>query len=328
MFRTVAVLALLLLSSARAFAIDVNRPEVRSFIDKLATEHHFNRKHVRTVLRHAQTQPAILDAISRPAERTVPWFEYRERFLTEKRIRKGAEFARTHAAALQQLTAQGAPADVVLGILGVETLYGDITGRYRVIDALSTLAFDYPPRSAYFLSELEQFLLLAREQKLTIEDVQGSYAGAMGPAQFMPHSYREFAVDGDADGNINMWNDWDDILASIANYLKQFGWRPGEPVFAPATYEVNDAALQPPYSTGDIALNETVASLKAKGVKFTTTLPDAAPAVLITLQGKDGPIYRVGFNNFYVITRYNRSPLYVNAVYELGQAVGAQAASP
>jgi membrane-bound lytic murein transglycosylase B len=236
------------------------------------------------------------------------------------------EFARAHAATLDKLASQGAPTDVILGILGVETMYGEITGRYRVVDALSTLAFDYPPRSAYFLSELEQFLLLAREQKLVINDVQGSYAGAMGPPQFMPHSYREFAVDGDADGKINLWNDWEDVLASIANYLQQFGWHPGEPVFAEASYVANDANGQAlAYSTGDIGLNDTVASLKAKGVKFTTNLPDTAPAVLITLQGKEGPIYRVGFNNFYVITRYNRSPLYVNAVYEVGQAVMMQA---
>jgi len=324
--RHCVLLALSLVAANSAFAIDINRPEVSSFIDKMATEHHFSRKQLRTTLRNAKTQQAILDAISKPAERTVPWFEYRERFMTERRIGKGVEFARAHAATLDKLASQGAPTDVILGILGVETMYGEITGRYRVVDALSTLAFDYPPRSAYFLSELEQFLLLAREQKLTINDVQGSYAGAMGPPQFMPHSYREFAVDGDADGKINLWNDWEDVLASVANYLQQFGWHPGEPVFAEASYETSDANAQAiAYSTGDIGLNDTVGSLKAKGVKFSTSLPDTAPAVLITLQGKDGPVYRVGFNNFYVITRYNRSPLYVNAVYEVGQAVTMQA---
>lgn len=325
MLRYFVLLLLLSVTAQSAFAIDVNRPEVREFITKMAKEHHFSRKQVSNILRHAQTQQAILDAISRPAERTVPWYEYRERFLIDKRIRKGVDFAREHAGTLNRLAEQGAPTDVILGILGVETMYGEITGRYRVMDALSTLAFDYPPRSAYFLSELEQFLLLAREQKLAINDVQGSYAGAMGPPQFMPHSYREFAVDGDADGKINLWTDWDDVLASIANYLVQFGWHAGEPVFANATFEGNDsAALSAAYSTGDVVLNETVASLKAKGLKFTTTLPDTAAAVLITLQGKEGRLYRVGFNNFYVITRYNRSPLYVNAVYELGQAVTAQ----
>lgn len=320
MLRYCVLLAVCCLAIKPAVALDVERPEVRDFIERMVKEHHFTRTHVRNVLRNAQTQQAILDAISKPAERTVPWSEYRERFLTDRRIRSGKTFAGQHAVMLDKLAAQGAPVDVILGILGVETLYGEITGRYRVIDALSTLAFDYPPRSAYFLSELEQFLLLAREQKLVIKDVQGSYAGAMGPPQFMPHSYREFAVDGDADGKINLWTDWEDVLASIANYLQKFGWRSGEPVFADASYEPTDV---PAYSTGDITLNETVASLQAKGVKFDTTLPDTAQAVLITLQGKQGPQYRVGFNNFYVITRYNRSPLYVGAVTELGQAVTA-----
>jgi membrane-bound lytic murein transglycosylase B len=323
--RYLALVVLLTINVQSAYAIDVNRPEVRSFIDKMVQEHQFSRKQVKAVLRNAQTQQAILDAISKPAERTIPWYDYRERFLTERRIRKGGEFATAHAATLNRLAAAGAPVNVILGILGVETMYGDITGRYRVIDALATLGFDYAPRSAYFLSELEQFLLLAREQKLVIKNVQGSYAGAMGPPQFMPHSYREFAVDGDNDGKINLWNDWDDVLASIANYLKQFDWHPGEPVLADATYVGSDAATaSPAYSTGDIALNETVASLRAKGFNFTTSLPDTAPAMLITLQAQGGPLYRVGFNNFYVITRYNRSPLYVNAVYELGQAVAAQ----
>jgi membrane-bound lytic murein transglycosylase B len=324
--RYLALVVLLTITMQSAHAVDVNRPEVRSFIDKMVQEHQFSRKQVRTVLRNAQTQQAILDAISKPAERTIPWYDYRERFLTERRIRKGSDFATAHAATLKRLAEAGAPVNAILGILGVETMYGEITGRYRVIDALTTLGFDYAPRSAYFLSELEQFLLLAREQKLVIKDVQGSYAGAMGPPQFMPHSYREFAVDGDNDGKINLWNDWDDVLASIANYLKQFDWHPGEPVLADATYGGSDATtVSPAYSTGDITLNETVASLQAKGFNFTTSLPDSAPAMLITLQGQSGPVYRVGFNNFYVITRYNRSALYVNAVYELGQAVAAQA---
>jgi membrane-bound lytic murein transglycosylase B len=204
----------------------------------------------------------------------------------------------------------------------VETMYGQITGRYRVLDALATLGFDYPPRKDFFLYELEQFMLMTREQKLAPTALLGSYAGAMGPPQFMPHSYRDFGVDGSGDGKVDLWANWNDVLASIANYLKQHGWRVGEPVVADATLSSADTSN---FTLGDVALNETVGSLRSKGVKFTTTLPETAPAVLLSLQGKDGPEYRVGFNNFYVITRYNRSPLYANAVNDLGLAITAAA---
>jgi membrane-bound lytic murein transglycosylase B len=189
-----------------------------------------------------------------------------------------------------------------------------------VLDALATLGFDYPPRSDFFLMELEEYFLMCREQTLDPTVLPGSYAGAMGSPQFMPHSVRGFAVDYNADGKVDLWNNWNDVLASVANYLKQHGWRAGEPVLATATLSSSDTS---PFSIGDVVLNETVGSLKAKGVKFTTSLPDTAPAVLLSLQGVDGPEYRVGFNNFYVITRYNRSPLYANAVYDLGQALTA-----
>ena len=163
--------------------------------------------------------------------------------------------------------------------------------------------------------------MLTEEQHLVINDTTGSYAGAMGAPQFMPSSYRNFAVDGDGDGKIDLWNNWADILYSVANYLDQYGWHDGEQVVTDAVYAPKDV---PAYSIGEQA-NQTVASLKAKGVVFTTTLPDDAPAILITLQGKTrGPIYRVGFNNFFVITRYNRSPLYANAVIELGRAITDQ----
>jgi len=290
----------------------------------MVDEHQFKRDDVEAILQDATSQQSILDAIARPAERTIPWFEYRERFMTDKRIKRGLAFAHDHEKLLDKLNGQGAPTNVILGILGVETFFGDMPGKYRVVDALATLGFDYPPRSSYFIAELEQFLLLAQEQHFAIKDIYGSYAGAMGASQFMPRSYRNFGVDGDGDGKIDLWNDWDDVLFSVANYLKQYGWREGEPVVVDADYKPKEA---PPYSLGEITMNDTVASLKARGVSFDTTLPATAPAVLITLQGKDGPIYRVGFNNFYVITRYNRSPLYANAVFELGELVSGELSS-
>lgn len=307
--------------TTNAYGIDVSRPEVKAFIDKMTTDHSWKRSDIEAIIDDAATQQPILDAIAKPAERVIPWFEYRERFLTDKRIRKGLAFAHDQSKLIAKLEDKHAPVDIILGILGVETFYGDMPGKYRVVDALATLAFDYPPRSNYFITELEQYLMLADEQHLKIKEVYGSYAGAMGAPQFMPRSYRNFAVDGDSDGKIDLWNDWCDVLFSVDNYLKQYGWHDGEPVVVSAEYEPKEV---PPYSIGELPLTETIASLKAKGIRFSTTLPDSSPATLIVLQGKSGPEYRVGFNNFYVITRYNRSPLYANAVYELGQLVTAQ----
>lgn len=312
--------ALLLCSFSSAQAVDVERANVKAFIDKLVTTHQFDREQLTAALLQAETKQPILDAISRPAEKALPWHEYRARFLTDKRITLGQAFMQTHADMLALLTQQGAPVDEIVAIIGVETFYGQNTGKYRVLDALATLGFDYPPRSDFFLMELEEYFLMCREQTLDPTVLLGSYAGAMGSPQFMPHSVRGFAVDYNADGKVDLWNNWNDVLASVANYLKQHGWRAGEPVLATATLSSSDTS---PFSIGDVVLNETVGSLKAKGVKFTTSLPDTAPAVLLSLQGVDGPEYRVGFNNFYVITRYNRSPLYANAVYDLGQALTA-----
>ena len=320
MFRNALIISLCL-AALNAYAIDITRPEVHAFIDKMVNDHQFKRDDVEAILQDAVTQQSILDAIAKPAERTIPWFEYRERFLADKRVKKGIAFASEHEKLIDKLQQQGAPVSEILGILGVETQYGELAGKYRVIDALATLSFDYPPRSNYFIGELEQYLLLAQEQHIVIKDAIGSYAGAMGASQFMPRSYRNFAVDGDGDGKIDLWNDWDDVLFSVANYLKQYGWHDGEPVMVNAEYSPKEP---PPYSISDVSLNDTVASLKAKGVVFSTCMPDSSPAVLITLQGKNGPEYRVGFNNFYVITRYNRSPMYAAAVFELGQAVITQ----
>lgn len=299
-----------------AQAFDIKRPEVRSFIDTMTREHGFEKARLEALLKSAETKQPILDAISRPAERVIPWWEYRERFLTEKRINQGADFWLGHGEKLKQIP-DPQLADVVVGILGVETSFGRITGRYKVLDALVTLGFDYPPRGEFFLSELQEFLLLSREEKVDPATVLGSYAGAMGAAQFISSSYRKWAVDGDGDGHRDLWHSWDDVIGSIANYLVQNGWVTGQPVVVDAT--LND----PDLSRFDVklALNETVQSLRDKGVKFETELPPDAPAMLVVGQGKDGPLYRVGFNNFYAITRYNRSPMYAMAVHDLGQAI-------
>jgi membrane-bound lytic murein transglycosylase B len=310
------LLPLLALVTAPALAFDIKRPEVRAFIDTMTREHGFEKAKLETLLKSAETKQPILDAISRPAERVTPWHEYRDRFLTEKRIHQGADFWLAHGEKLKQIE-DAQLADVVVGILGVETSFGRITGRYKVLDALVTLGFDYPPRGEFFLSELQEFLLLSREEKVDPASVLGSYAGAMGAAQFISSSYRKWSVDGDGDGHRDLWHSWDDVIGSVANYLHENGWVDGQQVVVHATLSDQDM------SKFDIklALNETVKSLRDKGVSFETDLPPDAPAMLIVGQGKDGPLYRVGFNNFYAITRYNRSPMYAMAVHDLGEAI-------
>jgi peptidoglycan lytic transglycosylase B len=300
-----------------ASALDVKRPEVQAFIEETSRDLGFPRKQLESLLAQAETKQAILDAISRPAERVVPWHEYRDRFLTEKRILQGTDFWIAHGEALKRIPDPNVAASVV-GILGVETSFGRITGRYRVIDALATLAFDYPPRSEFFRGELQQFLLLSREESVDPRTALGSYAGAMGAPQFVSSSYRNFAIDGDGNGKRDLWNSWDDVIGSVANYLLAHGWREGEPVVVTAAFDGADLSR---FNTTKLELNETVQSLRDKGVRFETTLPADAPALLIVAEGKSGPVYRVGFSNFYAITRYNRSPMYAMAVHDLGDAV-------
>jgi membrane-bound lytic murein transglycosylase B len=258
---TAALLAFLSWIPA-ASGVDVKRAEVRAFIDETSREFGFPRAQLAGLLAQAETKQPILDAISRPAERVVPWFEYRERFLTEKRILQGTDFWMAHGEALRRIPDPNVAASVV-GILGVETSFGRITGRYRVIDALTTLAFDYPPRSAFFRGELQQFLLLSREESVDPKTALGSYAGAMGAPQFISSSYRNYAIDGDGNGKRDLWNSWDDVIGSVANYLLVYGWREGEPVVVTATLPGDDLSR---FDTSKVELNETVASLRNKGV--------------------------------------------------------------
>ncbi len=315
------VLTLLSLSALAiapaAHALDETRAEIRGFIDEMTREHGFDRAALETLFKETETKQAILDAISRPAERVTPWYEYRDRFLTEKRIHQGTDFWLQHRDKLARIDDDGV-ASAVVGILGVETSFGRITGRYRVIDALATLAFDFPPRAPFFRDELKQFLILSREEAVDPKAALGSYAGAMGAPQFISSSYRKYAIDADGDGHRNLWTSWDDVIGSVANYLEAYGWRRGEPVVVTATLEGDDLT---PFDTSKVELNETVGSLRAKKVRFETSLPDDAPAMFVVSQGKDGPQYRVGFNNFFVITRYNRSTMYAMAVHDLGQAI-------
>ena len=298
---------------------DLQRPEIVAFVNALAEHDGFKTRDVRRLLKEARPQPKIIELMNRPIEKIAPWWEYREHFVTPERINEGVQFWSEHRQALARISAQyQVPPEYLVAILGVETKYGRITGSYRVLDALATLAFDYPPRHAYFAGELEEFLVLAKENKLDPLTTRGSYAGAMGAPQFMPSQYRRYAVDDNTDQRRDLWNDWDDILASIANYLREHGWTPGAPVLAevrldPApTFQLTGRTLE---------LNDTVDSLGAHGVKVDLDVPPETPAVLISAEQPDGPSYRVGFHNFYVITRYNASPRYAMAVHDLAQAI-------
>jgi len=312
-------LALYVAGIDSAAAIDTKRGDVKEFIAHMHDAYGFKARPLRKLLSSAQVQPAILEAMEKPAERAKLWYEYRPIFLNERRIREGTDFWLAHRQVLDQASVRsGVAPEYLAAILGVETYYGRLTGSYRVVDALTTLAFDYPARSKFFRDELEQFLLLTRDLHLDTSVVKGSYAGAMGAPQFMPSNYRRYAIDADADGHIDLWTNWADVCASVGNYLKEHGWNAGEPVLI----EANVAADKPENLDGRrLDLSESVGSLMTKGISFDSPLPAQAPALLIAADESDGTHWRVGFNNFYVITRYNHSPLYAMAVYELAGAI-------
>ncbi len=302
-----------------ALAIDIHRDDVKAFIDEIAEKDSIPKRQLRKLLKAAKSQPAIIEAMDRPAEKAKPWFEYRPIFLTERRIKEGTEFWIAHRQDLDQASVRsGVAPEYLAAIVGVETYYGRMTGSYRVLDALSTLAFDYPARAKFFRDELEQFILLSRDLALDPLSVKGSYAGAMGAPQFMPSSYRRYAVDANADGHVDLWNNWADVCASVGNYFKEHGWNAGEPVLSEAVVDPDKSAELDGHK---LALDDSVETLKAKGVTFDSPLPADAKVLLIAADEPDGVHWRVGYNNFYVITRYNHSALYAMAVYELAAAV-------
>lgn len=289
------------------------------FINEMTTQYGFEADFVSEVIGNAETKQSIIDAMSRPAEKVKPWYEYRDIFITDQRINEGVDFWNLREETLQQASERtGVPMRMIAGIVGVETYYGRITGNYRVVDALSTLAFDYPPRAAFFRNELKEYFLLTREEQLSIEDTEGSYAGAMGPPQFIPSSYRAYAVDGDGDGRRDLLTNWDDILNSVGNYFKAHRWHNGEAVAMQATLPAGHPPLK---SKNERKANKTLGELRGMGLLFESDLPDSTPANLIVLEGRAGPEYWIGLHNFYVITRYNHSVMYGLATYQLGEAL-------
>jgi membrane-bound lytic murein transglycosylase B len=326
----VLVAALGLLGSAAAQTPAAPRPDPaavaaakRTFVDKMVSQHAFERAEIEALVDSADINQTILDTMSRPAERVVPWFEYRKIFLTEERIAAGVRFWGEHAAELEAIAARYEVApEMILAIIGIETFFGTRMGRYRVLDALATLAFAYPPRATFFASELESFLLLAREEEVDVQAALGSYAGAMGAGQFIPSSYRAYAVDGDADGKRDLWTNWNDVFGSVANYFAKHGWRGGEPVVDPATRPESWSGPEP---SNKLDLDDTVGALADLGYVFTTALPTDAPAAAYSFEAPDGGSeYWIGYHNFRVVTRYNRSTKYALAAYQLSQALQAR----
>jgi len=295
----------------------------RAFIERMIEKHGFDRAELTALVDGAVIDQSILDAMSRPAERVVPWFEYRKIFLTEERIAAGARFWAEHAETLEPVAERyGVAPEMILAIVGVETYFGTRMGRYRVLDALSTLAFAYPPRANFFASELEAFLLLGRDGHLDATGVLGSYAGAMGAGQFIPSSYRAYAVDTDTDGKRDLWTDWDDIFGSVANYFSKHGWRTDQPVTDTAVRADDFSGPEP---SNSLDLGDTVGSLARMGYVFTTTLPSDAAAAAYSFEAEGGGSeYWVGYHNFRVVTRYNRSTKYALAAFQLSQAIRAR----
>ncbi len=315
----VAAITVLTLSGS-VYADYTVREDVQAYIEELVAEHQFDPVELNELLRRAQRKDSILEAIARPAERTLKWHEYRRIFLKAPRIRQGLEFWDRNEATLARAQERyGVPPEYVVAILGVETRYGRITGSYRVLDALMTLGFDYPPRSKFFRRELTEFLLLAREEGKSPLDLKGSYAGAMGYGQFIPSSFRAYAVDFDGDGLRDIWTSEEDAIGSVANYFSRHGWRQDQPVVlrvevaGSGADKVANDTLRPKLSAADLdELGVDVDGLEFEG-----------PAALFRMELEDAPEYWLGLNNFYVITRYNRSRLYALAVYQLGQEIRA-----
>ena len=304
--------------------INTAQTEVASFIDEMVSEHEFDHAQLSAVLASAVVRQSILDAIAKPAEKTLSWAEYRKIFITKERIKAGAAFWRENRETLARISeSSGVPEEILIGIIGVETYYGRITGSYRVLDALATLAFQYPPRAPFFRSELKQYLLLIREEGMQATDATGSYAGAMGRPQFMPSSYRAYAIDSTGDGKRDIWNNWEDVAGSIANYFNAHGWKKGQEVTSQASLG-NSWAGPVPEPENTLKPVDTVASLSKKGVMFVTDLPDDSKTQLLTYKGADGTEHWVGFHNFFVITRYNHSVMYALAVHQLGQEVALE----
>jgi len=317
-FISLMVIFSLIFSQANFAAIEIT-PIVNQFIEKMVKDHNFNSAELEKLFQSTNTKQSILKAISRPAEGRMPWYKYRKIFLTKARISGGVKFWRQNRQVLLNVEKKyGVPWQIIVAIIGVETQYGGNTGSFRVIDALTTLAFSYPKRSEFFTSELENFLLLCREEKMNPLKPKGSYAGAMGLPQFMPSSYRNYAADYEQDKQRNIWSNPADAIASVGNYLSKHGWQRDKSIAHKVTAIGNNykQAL-----SEDLKPNTPLAKLKALNVEIPKDIPLESSAKLLDYQQPSATELWLGLDNFYVITRYNHSRLYALAVYELSVAI-------
>lgn len=318
--RTV-IIGLILLFIGQARADLLQRADVAAFIQDMASEYDYDTDELQAVLGRVELSEKVIAAISRPAE-ALPWYRYRSIFIKPGRIKGGVEFWHRNMAQLERASElYGVPVEIMVAIIGVETKYGRITGGFKVINSLSTLAFDYPKRSKFFTGELKHYLLLAREQSLDPHMMKGSYAGAMGIPQFIPSSYRAYAVDFNEDGLIDIWENPADAIGSVGNYFKQHGWKESAGIITPATVPNHDISA---LLTKGFEPKLTTADMLAGGVTAGKEIDAAEKVKLLQLENRDGYEYWLARHNFYVITRYNHSTLYAMAVYQLAEAIRAQ----
>jgi membrane-bound lytic murein transglycosylase B len=305
---------------AAAAAYYGDRPEVHAFVAQVAERHNLDAATLLQAFARVRFQPAVIRAIQPPRDPKIrSWRAYRSRYLDDTRIEEGLVFWARHQDTLREAeTRYGVPPEIVVAIIGVETLYGRITGRFQALAALATLAFDYPPRAELFRSELEELLLLARDTGRPLDGFTGSYAGALGLPQFLPSSYRRYAVDFNADGRVDLSTSPADAIGSVANFLRQHGWQPGAPVTVramvpPGPAVLADGSVEPKYSVEELASHGIVPLVRTAAVE---------PSALIDLVSPNAPTeYWLGYNNFYVLTRYNRSSFYAMAVFQLAQTL-------
>ena len=299
----------------------LQNPKVQEYIDELVESHQFSRQALQEVFAQAKRQERIIELMSRPAERRLRWHEYRKILVDEPRISQGVIFWRENQVALERAVERyGVPQEIIVAIIGVETRYGRVTGNFAVVDALSTLAFDYPPRAKFFRGQLTEHLLLSREEGKSPLSMKGSYAGAMGFGQFIPSSYRNFAVDFDGDGVRDIWNNKTDAVGSVANYFAEHNWS-GEDDVAIRVNVLEETEELTALVNGNLKPRLTVEHWRDLGVAIDSDQPPQRKATLMRMQQPDRADYWLGFEDFYVITRYNHSRLYAMAVLQLSQAI-------
>lgn len=299
----------------------LQRDDVRAFIDDMARRHALPAERIESILAQASRQERVLELISKPAE-SKPWRDYRPIFVNDRRIRAGVRFWEENEQLLENAEIRyGVPPQIITAIIGVETFYGTRMGRFPVLDSLATLGFDYPPRARFFSKELEQFILFTLEEQMDPFSLRGSYAGAMGMGQFMPSSYRQYAVDFDHDGRRDLFDNNADAIGSVANYFARHQWHQGGRI---ATRARVQGKRYKRLKANERKPRYTVGALKKAGVTPSTPLPDGEKVSFLALEGKGGREFWLGHHNFFVITQYNHSVKYALAVYELSEAIKAR----